>query len=303
MRIGIGGGIGPFRAGISTRGIGVGVGPLSAGTGWRSHRRRSRRGRTSSSGAALPFLGWVLIATGLYLLVAWPWLLGSWVAVQLGAGPDSSTRNIVGWTFEITVAVLLLVLWQRSAARGARRRAQEAAALAAAQHAAALREQADRKNALRALVARAETYPDGEQTGHGTASRLLASFIGVDLVEPRVIARGGPKAQTRIDTGTLEITTTEVTFQGATKFRQWRWKDVVRIEPGADFLLLPVRNRTTISGAAPSGTDRDALTGALYWGHALSRGEDPGAVVAELKAELASQDDTGSIDGSTEPVC
>jgi hypothetical protein len=41
MKVGLGGGIGPFRAGISTRGFGVGIGPLSAGTGWGRSRRRN----------------------------------------------------------------------------------------------------------------------------------------------------------------------------------------------------------------------------------------------------------------------
>jgi hypothetical protein len=39
-RFGVGGKIGPVRAGISTRGVGVGVGPVSAGSSWRSPSRK-----------------------------------------------------------------------------------------------------------------------------------------------------------------------------------------------------------------------------------------------------------------------
>jgi len=64
--IGIGGGFGPFRAGISTRGFGIGVGPLSATGGWR--RRRSGGG----GGGEPVTLGTVvltLIIVGIVVLV------------------------------------------------------------------------------------------------------------------------------------------------------------------------------------------------------------------------------------------
>lgn len=35
------------------------------------------------------------------LLVIWPSLLGRWVAVSLGADPTSTTRTVVGWTFQV----------------------------------------------------------------------------------------------------------------------------------------------------------------------------------------------------------
>ena len=34
MKVGVGGGIGPFRAGVSNKGLGGGVGPVSVGTDW-----------------------------------------------------------------------------------------------------------------------------------------------------------------------------------------------------------------------------------------------------------------------------
>src|SRR3712207_1173486 len=124
MKIGISGGVGPFRAGISNRGFGIGVGPVHASAGWPRFRRRRRRyRRASGSAAGLGGLLGVLLAIGLlFLLVAWPYLLGTWLAVQLGAGPDSTARTVTGWVFE-TMAVagggLALVLGgRRSEDRG-----------------------------------------------------------------------------------------------------------------------------------------------------------------------------------------
>lgn len=93
MRIGIGGGAFGVRGGISNRGVGVGLGPLSVGTGW---GRRSRR----SSGDA-GFIGFVMVAGFLFLMVAWPYLLGTYLAVQSGADNPSGARSFVGWFFEI----------------------------------------------------------------------------------------------------------------------------------------------------------------------------------------------------------
>lgn len=42
MKFGIGGGIGPFRAGVSNKGFGVGAGPLSAGDSWKAGKRSGR---------------------------------------------------------------------------------------------------------------------------------------------------------------------------------------------------------------------------------------------------------------------
>jgi hypothetical protein len=54
FKVGIGGKIGPFRAGISTRGAGIGVGPFSVTTG-----RRRRRSSKSTDGPS-PILVFVL---------------------------------------------------------------------------------------------------------------------------------------------------------------------------------------------------------------------------------------------------
>jgi alkylated DNA nucleotide flippase Atl1 len=77
------------RGGISNRGFGVGVGPFSAGTSWRG----------GSGGCG--FLTWLIVAVLFFLVVAWPFLLGTYVAVQAGAGNPSTARSVVGWIFEI----------------------------------------------------------------------------------------------------------------------------------------------------------------------------------------------------------
>ena len=51
MKFGIGGGIGPFRAGVSNKGFGVGAGPLSAGDSWKAGKRRGRRPGGESRGS------------------------------------------------------------------------------------------------------------------------------------------------------------------------------------------------------------------------------------------------------------
>lgn len=122
MRLGIGGGAFGFRGGISTRGIGVGFGPFSAGTSWRG--RRSRGGGGSG-------VGWLILAGIVLFLALWPYLLGTFIAVQCGAWNPSTTRFVVGWCFEtVYVAVLaaayVAVRYDRSikAAEEARRMAQ-----------------------------------------------------------------------------------------------------------------------------------------------------------------------------------
>jgi hypothetical protein len=123
VRIGICGGAFGFRGGISTRGIGVGVGPLSVGTSWHHRRRRRSSGGSGSDGG---FLVFVVAAVALYLLVAGPYLFGTYVAVGLGAGNPSTARSVVGWIFEILwIAGLLAggLVWSRRNAEQEREQA------------------------------------------------------------------------------------------------------------------------------------------------------------------------------------
>jgi hypothetical protein len=47
-----------------------------------------------------------------FLAAAWPYLLGTWIAVQLGAGQPSSARTSTGWVLEIVyLAGLPFIAW------------------------------------------------------------------------------------------------------------------------------------------------------------------------------------------------
>ncbi|MDO8147504.1 phage holin family protein [Isoptericola sp. b515] len=96
MRIGVGGGIGPLRGGVSNRGVGVGFGPISVGESNRD-----------MEGCATFIFGAVLLG----LVAVGPYFLGKWVAGLFGAGPQSPARFITGWVFEgIYLAVIALVV-------------------------------------------------------------------------------------------------------------------------------------------------------------------------------------------------
>lgn len=123
MRLGVGGGAFGVRGGISTRGVGVGVGPFSAGSSW-------RRGGSGGGG----FFAWLIAAVLVFLVVAWPYLLGTYIAVRLGAGDPSIARAVVGWFFEVLYVAGLIawfVLTREKRAEQARQEAQRHADLVA----------------------------------------------------------------------------------------------------------------------------------------------------------------------------
>lgn len=51
-------------------------------------------------------LFWLLVIV--FLLLAWPYFLGTYVAVQLGADNPSTARNVTGWVFEVLWLILLV---------------------------------------------------------------------------------------------------------------------------------------------------------------------------------------------------
>jgi hypothetical protein len=125
---------------------------LSAGTSWRSHS--SRR----SGGGGL--VGFVAIAL-LFLLVAWPYLLATYIAVKLGAPNPSTARSVVGWGFEFLVVAGLIVgitVWATKTVA----RTREEERLSRARVAAQEREEARRHAEL---VASGVVY----QTRHGNS--------------------------------------------------------------------------------------------------------------------------------------
>jgi lysylphosphatidylglycerol synthetase-like protein (DUF2156 family) len=99
---------------------------LSAGTSWRGGRRRA-----SNDGG---FIGFAIVAIGLFLVVAWPYLLGTFLAVQMGAGNPSAARTVLGWIFEIVYiggVIAWFALTRDSRAQAASARTQAAQELAA----------------------------------------------------------------------------------------------------------------------------------------------------------------------------
>ena len=44
---------------------------------------------------------WAIVLFLLFMVVAWPYFLGTWLAVQLGASNPSTARSVTGWVLEV----------------------------------------------------------------------------------------------------------------------------------------------------------------------------------------------------------
>lgn len=92
------------------------MGPFSAGTAWSGGQSRGG----GDSGVI-----WV-IAIGLVLFLAlWPYLLGTFIAVQCGAWNPSTTRFVVGWCLEVVYIAALVAAYVSSRHQSALRAAEE----------------------------------------------------------------------------------------------------------------------------------------------------------------------------------
>jgi hypothetical protein len=278
VKIGIGGGLGPFRAGVSTRGFGVGVGPVHASSGW-----GGRRG--GSSGGCGTLLVVLLVVGAVYLVVAWPYLLGTWLAVQFGAGLHSTARGVTGWVFE-GVAVLVTLAVVVMGVIGARIQRQQEEKQARWQAAHDRRELlAAQLDELDAVLERLSATPSGELDPRvKPKERLLAEFPGSELMEPRSAYRGGPKVPTPVDTGTVFVTDLTVRIQGSNKNVEWRYDRMLdrRFVDGA--VIFAVSNRQLISGVRAPLSGEPALQTAVEWAAALFAGADRAAVSASARA-------------------
>lgn len=252
MGIGIGGGVGPSRAGISTRGVGGGIGPLSVGTGW-GRRRRSG----SSDGAGCAYLVALLLAlAAVYYFIAWPFLLGAWVAVKLGAGSPSTARTIVGWSFEsVWLALLLAFIVSLVVDKISERRHTKLIEAYEARYG----------TEIARLEREVEVAPGARAVFTGLLSEVQASIdrlprqgegrrgtvwgrAPVQLVAPRVRERGRPPVQTAVDDGTVTVTSEAVQFSGEAKSTRWMHKQVTSTRRQEDRLLIDVANRATVMG-------------------------------------------------------
>lgn len=52
---------------------------------------------------------WPLVIGVVGLMALWPYFLGTWLAVEFGAGNPSTARTVVGWVFEAPWAIILFV--------------------------------------------------------------------------------------------------------------------------------------------------------------------------------------------------
>ncbi|MFN8031885.1 MAG: hypothetical protein U0Q47_01155 [Mycobacterium sp.] len=63
------------------------------------------------------FIGFAILAFIVFFAIAWPYLLGTWLAVQLGADDPSTARNVTGWVLEalylIGLVSIPIGLWLR----------------------------------------------------------------------------------------------------------------------------------------------------------------------------------------------
>ena len=71
-------------------------------------------------------IGFAIIAVILFLAVAWPWLLGSWIAVQAGAPNPSTARSVVAWIFEVAYIAGLIAWFALTREKRAQRGAEQA---------------------------------------------------------------------------------------------------------------------------------------------------------------------------------
>jgi hypothetical protein len=256
MRIGVGTGIGPVRVGAST-----------------------------SAGGCFTFIGYFFVICVLALLVGWPYLLGTWLAVQLGAGLDSSARAVTGCVFEGVVVIGGLFLFagraSRAKARAEQQKRQERWQRASDDHRLLGEELQQLDTTLGDLVAQ----PRGVASSLvKPKERLLASYAGAELLEPRSVSRGGPRVHTGVDEGTAVVSDTAVRFLGNSKSVEWRFDRMIdrRVEP--DGLVFSVSNRQLVSGVRVPSTFGASLLAAVTWAQTLAGGADPAVARSKVEA-------------------
>lgn len=282
MGIGIGGGLGPFRASVSTRGFGVGVGPVSAGTGW-----GGRRASSDWATLLVVFFGTMLLAILLGILglaVAWPYILG--MALAEGAGLSEGPARVVSWVLEVAYVVLVLVILAKVGSERERSRAASQAREKADEHLATLRSHEDVLlryiaaapavlNALEQLHSRTERCPAGVDLDDVTSEiaiprdeRFLSSGQA-RLCAPRVAQRGGPKVQTELELGIYIVTDKAITFHGATRTDRWPIGRITSVTRSNDQILLSISGRQTVSGLSSDDLEADIIEASITWAREL----------------------------------
>ena len=313
--------VGGHAVGIS---IGSGLGTVRAGHGL----RRPLGGRGKGGGIAAWFA--VALLVGLvYHALAWPWYLGSWVAVELGANNPSTARTVVAWIFEgfylaVIFAFLAFLAWIQIEDRLETKRATErlttdgvrakAAQRAEEDHAEAQQQQ-DRATvsvqrceaALAALngaiveyrtwARRMETHAGGVPAGRTgpeapvpEGELVLGVLPDVWLTLPEVDGSGGPEVQTPVDCGDLVITDHAIRFEGPVRREEWRLDRIEKRVIEGHQATFVVRGGKTSSGVRANNTKAtNVMLAVLDWADELP-GPPVKALVRLAGASVTAQE-------------
>ena len=320
VKIGIGGGLGPVRAGVSNRGFGGGLGPLSVGGSW-------GRGGVVSGPSVVFVVPLALVVYAVYLVAAWPWLLGAHVAESNGAGNPSSTRTAVAWVFE-SAYILAIVgglgytarrrvvrarvaeAEARDATRGPgisvehqRQVAQAEAKVARFERAVDIlrrgieTEQQGVEVATRLLKAMRKDPPEGQDADDYIArgwpiqpsTRVFGTLTGVPLFAPRVAYTGGPKVQKRIDSGELLIASDSLHFRSDTRIEEWSISRITNVAKSTDgdgvlFLICSPDERPCRDSRQPRASSPRSARVCLKWARAYP--VQPTTAIVAVEAAL-----------------
>jgi len=233
--------------------------------------------KRSSGGGGFGAIVAVVIAVAVaYYVIAWPYQLGAWIAVEMGAGLPSIQRSVLAWIFEILyLGVLAGVgvrwLWVRYRTPDA---------LPPFDHDATAQ-------VLSMMDGRTTPFSDPRVPG---SEKVRGGFSDVRLVEPR--GRVGATTPTVVSTGTLLLTDKAARFAGTDgRTCVWKWASVNRIETGAGFVNLPVSTRVKDCGVSfPAGMDA-AGHAALVWSTRSAQGAGPdelGQIAQTLRTTAAT---------------
>lgn len=264
MGIGIGGSLGPFRAGVSTRGVGGGIGPVSAGTGW------------GGGGFILELLLWTAALTAIAWAAVWPFVVGKALARHFAAQRDSPWEVVTGTALEVIyVAAIAAVAWMIYSHRvHTRRLAQARELLVAMERKAAHAEGGER--GCRSILKVLRRYPAGlahEYAPQG--ERMLFAIAGMNLIEPRVESPGGPKRPTQVGEGDLRVTDKAVRILTDARTVEWRHDRIQETVRGVDYLLFRVSNRKTVTGVGGREEEVQLLEGLLLWSKCIGSDTAP----------------------------
>ncbi|WP_454730401.1 GmrSD restriction endonuclease domain-containing protein [Cellulosimicrobium protaetiae] len=232
--------------------------------------------RSSGGGGLGAIIAVVIAVLVAFFVVAWPYQLGTWIAVEMGAGLPSVQRSVLGWIFEILYLGVLAAIGVRWL--WVRYRTPDAPP--AFDHDAA-------EQVLAMIDGRTQAIADPRVPG---TEKVRGSFANVRLIEPR--GRIGAKTPTAVSTGTLLVTDKAARFVGTDgRTCVWKWSAVNRIETGSGYVNMPVSSRLKDCGVSfPAGLDVAGHT-ALVWSTRKAQGAGPdelGQIAQALRAKAAA---------------